>query len=214
MMTGYGWTRKNGKMNKQNKDMKKLAFILLCLVSISAYGQIDTIANLEGGLSVRTKLNRVIDTINDHFATKDTLSNYVLNTDITGYAPRDSVVLQINDTAIIAVACSDETTALTTGTKLQFNFPFDATITDVQAYVNDSTTGDTLIVDINEDGVSILTTKLHIDPSEKKSSLSSTAVVIGDADIARGAEITIDIDRIGSSEAGAGLKVYIYYIKQ
>ena len=40
---------------------------------------------------------------------------------------------------------------------------------------------------------------------------AATAAVISDTSIADDAEMTIDIDAIGSSTAGAGLKVTIYY---
>ena len=46
---------------------------------------------------------------------------------------------------------------------------------------------------------------------EKTSTTAATAAVISDTSIADDAEMTIDIDGIGSSTAGAGLKVTIYY---
>lgn len=109
------------------------------------------------------------------------------------------------------IACSDETTALTTGTaKVTFRAPRAATVTAVRASVTTAPTGSTLIVDINEAGVSILSTKLSIDASEKTSTTAATPPVISDTSIADDAEMTIDIDQIGSTIAGAGLKVSIY----
>lgn len=113
-------------------------------------------------------------------------------------------------TQCIAVACSDETTALTTGTaKATFRMPYGFTLTAVRASVTTAPTGATLTVDINEAGVSILSTKLTIDASEKTSTTAATAAVISDTSLADDAEITIDIDQIGSTIAGAGLKVYL-----
>jgi hypothetical protein len=89
--------------------------------------------------------------------------------------------------------------------------PQAATITAVRASVTTAPVGSALTVDINESGSTILSTKLTIDAGEKTSTTAATAAVISDASIADDAEMTIDIDAIGSSTAGAGLKVTIYY---
>ena len=116
------------------------------------------------------------------------------------------------DARSLTVACSDETTALTTGTaKATFRMPEAATITAVRASVTTAPAGSVLTVDINESGSTILSTKLTIDAGEKTSTTAATAAVISDTSIADDAEMTIDIDGIGSSTAGAGLKVTIYY---
>jgi len=108
----------------------------------------------------------------------------------------------------IILAISDEGSDLTTGTaKLTFRMPYAFTLTGVRASVTTAPTGATVTVDINESGVSILSTKLTIDATEKTSTTAATPAVISDADLADDAEITIDIDQIGSTIAGAGLKV-------
>ena len=84
------------------------------------------------------------------------------------------------------------------------------TLTAVRASVNTAPTGSTIIVDINETGATILSTKLSIDASEKTSTTAATAAVISDASLADDAEITIDIDQVGSTIAGKGLKVTFY----
>lgn len=117
-------------------------------------------------------------------------------------------IADIKPTESIIVAVSDETTALTTGTgKLTFRMPYAFTLTDVRASVTTAPTGATLNVDINESGVSILSTVLTIDASEKTSETAATPPVISDSALADDAEITIDIDQIGSTVAAAGLKV-------
>ena len=119
----------------------------------------------------------------------------------------------LNRTAIpieIGLACSDETTALTTGTaKVTFRMPCAITLTAVRATLATAPVGSPLIVDINEGGTSILSTKLSIDASEKTSTTAASAAVISDSSLADDAEITIDIDQVGSSTAGAGLKVWL-----
>lgn len=110
----------------------------------------------------------------------------------------------------LIIACSDETTALTAGpAKVTFRMPYAFTLTAVRASVTTAPTGSVLTVDINEGGASILSTKLTIDASEKTSTTAATPAVISDTALADDAEITIDIDSIGSTIAGAGLKVYL-----
>ena len=110
----------------------------------------------------------------------------------------------------IGVACSDEDTALTTGAgKITFRMPYAMTLTAVRASVKTAPTGSTLVVDINEGGTSVLSTKLSIDATEKTSTTAATAAVISDSALADDAEITVDIDQIGATIAGAGLKVWL-----
>jgi len=113
-----------------------------------------------------------------------------------------------NPTQSLIVACSDETTALTTGNaKSTFRMPYAFTLTAVRASVTTAPVGSTLTVDINEAGSTILSTKITIDASEKTSTTAATPPVISDTSLADDAQITIDIDQVGSSTAGAGLKV-------
>lgn len=131
------------------------------------------------------------------------------------YGDRVNSVLQYLDRQAIqffTVAVSDETTDLTTGTgKLTFRMPFKMQLlsgdSGIRASVGTAPVGSTIIVDVNESGSTILSTKLTIDASEKTSTTAATAVVISDDTLADDAEITIDIDQVGSSTAGAGLKV-------
>lgn len=110
----------------------------------------------------------------------------------------------------IGIACSDETTALTTGTaKATFRMPFAYTVTAVKASLTTAqTSGSIFTVDINEGGTTILSTKLTIDNTEKTSATAATAAVISDASLAADAEITIDVDQIGDGTA-KGLKVWL-----
>lgn len=111
---------------------------------------------------------------------------------------------------VIGLACSDETTDLTAGTaKVTFRMPHAVTLTEVRAEVNTAPVGSTIIVDINEAGVSILSTKLTIDVNEETSETAAVPAVISDSSLADNAKMTIDIDQIGSSTAGKGLKVWL-----
>jgi len=110
----------------------------------------------------------------------------------------------------IQLACSDETTALTTGTaKVTFRMPYAMTVTAVRASLTTAqTSGNIFTVDINEGGTTILSTKLTIDNTEKTSTTAATPPVISDTSLADDAEMTIDIDQIGDGTA-KGLKVTI-----
>ena len=97
----------------------------------------------------------------------------------------------------IIVPLSDETTALGTGTAVRtFRLPYAMTLTSVRASVATAPTGAT-----------VLSTKLSIDVSEKTSTTAATAPVISDSALADDAEITFDIDQVGSTIEGAGLIV-------
>lgn len=110
----------------------------------------------------------------------------------------------------IAVACSDESTNLTVGTaKVSFHMPYKATLVEVFAGLTVAqAAGSIFTVDVNEAGVSILSTKLTIDNTELTSLTAATPPVISDAALAKGSLITIDIDQVGTALA-KGLKVYM-----
>ena len=116
-----------------------------------------------------------------------------------------------NTTSFI-IACSDETTALTTGTaKVSFRMPYAFVLTagegGMRASCNQAPTGAILTVDVNEAGSTIMdSTKLTIAIGST-TSVGGTAPVITDVNLADNALMTIDIDQIGSSNAGTGLKV-------
>lgn len=110
----------------------------------------------------------------------------------------------------VKVACSDEISPISAGTaKTTFRMPYAFTVTEVRASLTTAqTSGSIFTVDINESGASILSTKLTIDNTEKTSTTAAAAPVISDAALADDAEITVDVDQIGSGTA-AGLKIYI-----
>jgi hypothetical protein len=110
-------------------------------------------------------------------------------------------------TTALMYALSDESTVITAGVaKLTVRLPFAFTITDIRASLK--TAGSTLTtVDINENGATILSTKLTIDATEKTSVTAATAHVRSDSNLADDAELTFDID--GAGTGAVGLKVYI-----
>lgn len=130
------------------------------------------------------------------------------NKDVLTYESSTSLWKNTKQPVEIQLAASDETTALTTGTaKMTFRMPHAMTLTSVRASLTTAqTSGSIFTVDINETGVSILSTKLTIDNTEKTSVTAATPAVISDTALADDAEITIDIDQIGDGTA-KGLKI-------
>lgn len=124
----------------------------------------------------------------------------------TGAAFISATALYVYET--IAIAVSDETTAITTGTaKVTFRMPYAFTVTSVKASLSTASSSGLPTFDINEGGVTILSTKLSIDANEKTSTTAATAAVVSDASLAADAEMTIDIDVAGTGAKGA--KIYI-----
>lgn len=112
--------------------------------------------------------------------------------------------------AVIQLACSDETTALTTGTaKVTFRMPHAMTVTVVRLSVTTAPTGSALIVDVKQGGTSIFSTKPQIDAGSYTSVGGSTPGVISTSALTDDAQITINLNQIGSTVAGTGLKVSI-----
>jgi hypothetical protein len=116
------------------------------------------------------------------------------------------------DTAeFLGFALSDETTALVAGRALTVRMPFAMTVTAVRASLTTASSSGVVTVDINENGTSILGTKLSIDATETTSATAAAAATITDASLADNAEITFDIDAAGTD--AAGLKVWLIGVR-
>ena len=113
-------------------------------------------------------------------------------------------------TTSFVIACSDETTALTTGTKVTFRLPFAFTVTEVRASLTTAGTGANLVtLDFEQNGTTILSTKITIDASETTSTTATTQPVISTSALTDDASIDCDVDQIDSGGASAGLKMYL-----
>ena len=117
---------------------------------------------------------------------------------------------------VMCLVCSDESTALTTGEKISIHAPYNMIIESVVATVNTAPVGSTLNIDVENVGTTIFDTAITIDAGETTSRTAATPFVL-DADgayyVTVGRAITVDVDAVGSSTAGAGLKVWIYYMR-
>ena len=83
------------------------------------------------------------------------------------------------------------------------------TLTDVKVEVVTAPTGSVATFDLNEAGTSVLSTKVTIDATEKTSGTAATPPVVSDSALAEDALMTVDIDGIGATIAGAGAKIWL-----
>lgn len=140
------------------------------------------------------------------------LSNSIVSGDIVDGTIALGDIATAAKTECIAIAASDETTALTTGTaKATFRMPYAFTLTDIRASLTTApTTSGLFTVDVNDGGTSIMSTnKLTIDLTEKTTETAATAPALTDTALANDAEITVDIDAISGGATETGLKVYL-----
>lgn len=106
------------------------------------------------------------------------------------------------------IACSDETTALTSGAaKVTFRMPYAFTVTAVKGSLTTTSSSGNVVVDINEGGASILTNPITIEAGDTTSLDAGTQPSLSDTSLAADAVITIDVDDEGTG--AAGLKVTI-----
>lgn len=110
----------------------------------------------------------------------------------------------------IGFAGSDEDTDLEAGTaKLTFRMPFAMKVLAVRINVKTAPDGQALIADLNEEGVSIFSTRPSIDIGEKTNVTATTPAVISDGTLSDDAEMTLDLDQVGSTVAGTGFKMWL-----
>lgn len=118
------------------------------------------------------------------------------------------------ETPIIPV--TGETVTVSAGEgAMTFRAPFAMKISDVRgSLVTAQTSGSVLTIDINVSGVSILSTKLTFDNTEKTTTTATTPKVLtsNSIEVDDDEEITIDIDQVGDGTA-AGLKITLYAVR-
>jgi hypothetical protein len=113
------------------------------------------------------------------------------------------------------ITASDESTDLDTlnNPKTTFRMPFAYTLNTVplgvRASVRVAPVGSSIIVDIKQNGVSILSTLLTIDAGEKTSTTAAVPAVISTNPLTDDAEMSIEVTQVGSTTPGQGLKVYL-----
>lgn len=197
-----------GKIGGASGPAVDVGDMLLCKTDGTSAGNHATVGAqwgiVEAGGAIRITAGSVT---NENFAVFDGTTGRLIKefTPTQVAAALQSVIKPLEH---FVVACSDETTLLTTGVKVTFRTAYAFTLTDIKASVTEAATGGTLLtVDVKEAGASILSTLLTFDASEKTTVSATTPRVIGDSSLAADAEMTIEITAIGNTLAGKGLKV-------
>lgn len=119
-----------------------------------------------------------------------------------------------NNLKEMVIACSDETTLITTGTaKVTFRAPRAMTLTGIKASLTAAATTGTVTIDVNVNGSTIMTTnKLNFDATEKTTvTYSGTAAALTTTAISADDEFTIDFDSVGTGGTPSGVKVTLLY---
>lgn len=126
----------------------------------------------------------------------------------------DSDLLAGNASAFYAedIIPYSKTGTLTTGTgTIRYRFPWAATLLGVTAAVNTVPTGASIIADVNKNGTTIFTTQANRPTIAVNTNATSTEPTPDVTSMVAGDYLTVDIDQIGSTIAGADLTVIIRY---
>jgi len=112
-------------------------------------------------------------------------------------------------TSSFVLACSTETDDLETGDdKVQFRIPYGFELTDITGNVNTASVGADIHVMVQLDGVDIMSGNgVEIDAGETTSETASTQPTITTTTLVSNGIVSVDLDQVGSSTAGAGLKL-------
>lgn len=109
-------------------------------------------------------------------------------------------------------ACSNETSNLLVGTGFTMvmmrALPV---VTKVDFSVTTAPTGSTIILNVKKNGTTIYSTKPTIDATEFSTLTGTAQVLSGATAYAVGDILSVEIDQVGSTVAGAGLKAMITY---
>lgn len=102
---------------------------------------------------------------------------------------------------------------LVTGTgTMRWRVPVALTIQHVRLACNTAPTGAAILVDVNKNGTTIFTTQAN-RPTIAASANAETATIAPDVTaLAAGNYLTVDIDQVGSTVAGADLTIVIYAV--
>jgi hypothetical protein len=125
---------------------------------------------------------------------------------VSGTVTAGGIHPALNDQEAFIVACSDNTTAIATGSnKAKFRMPYAFTVTEVRASLftaqATSGAGGLFTVDINKNLTTILSTKLTFDNTETTTATAATLAVISVPSFSGDDEVEIDVDLIGDGTA-------------
>ena len=115
-----------------------------------------------------------------------------------------------NGTSVFTqIAASDELTSLTTGTKITFRAAYAFNLTSVKASLTTACTGSALLINITRGGISIFSSSSLTIPAGSKTSVGGSmhVMISNPLSVADDDEFVVSVTQVGSTIAGAGLKV-------
>lgn len=96
--------------------------------------------------------------------------------------------------------------------KIRYRFPFACKLAGVSLAVNTAPTGADIICDVNKNGTTIFTTQANRPRIVAGTFATSPEVTnMNIIDVAAGDYITLDVDQVGSTVAGADFSAFIRY---
>jgi len=128
-------------------------------------------------------------------------------TALTGVTITNESILELQS---FVFAGSDETSDLAVASDVvTFEMPYRFTVVEVRATVTTPSAGSAIQADIKRNGLSILFTPITIDAGETSSVTAAIPPVLNTGTLQDSDIISADIDVVGSTTAGAGIKFYI-----
>jgi hypothetical protein len=85
--------------------------------------------------------------------------------------------------------------------------PKDVTVDSLSVYLNGASSSGNVVVDVNLDGDSVLTTQLTVEQGENSSDTAATPYVLLQANWDKGQILTIDFDAAGTNATGAKITI-------
>lgn len=102
--------------------------------------------------------------------------------------------------------------SVTTG-KGFFEFPWPARVLGFSPYVNTAPTGASLILDANKNGTTIFTTQANRPTVAASANTVAEVTNMDVTDFAAGDRLSVDVDQVGSTVAGADLVVTVRFVR-
>lgn len=113
-------------------------------------------------------------------------------------------------TNVYEFALSDESTALTTGTKLRWRSPYGITLVNARASVGTVSVSGSVVLNVLQNGTSVFGTRPSIN-AQTKTSVSATPLTFTNTSVYDDSELVFNVDSAGSN--ATGLKAKLFYLR-
>jgi hypothetical protein len=120
---------------------------------------------------------------------------------------RENVIPPSTETVIFVVSAAEIDAAVKSGVPGVLAMPYTLNITSLRMDVDIAPTGANLIVDMNWDGVTSMTTKFTIEASELSTLTATTQPSLITNVLPVGTKVSFDIDQVGATLKGKFIQV-------